>query len=330
MAHGTPPPSRLRGAGATCRCSLLVLRQGSRSHGADVSSASWAAGAGHGAVVIDGQLGSGSDPDVKKPLAVAEVNPHALANIPKGIVANPNCKLPPSWPPCAPELSCRGVDSRRRLKRLPPSAPWLTARARLGCGTALGAASADALSEQRARPTGGRRRPGRPRPSRPIRRPPPPPARPARAGRAPGLQCRAAELCAVGRGRAIPRKSPKPRDEQAARSSRSLLVPARRLRPGTRARAGVHRPLKPSINAEFEAPLSVAEAAELLAAAPGVVVEAVPNPLAATGQDPVFKSAVSRPDLDRTAVAHGLALLFVVGDNLRKGAALNAGCRSPR
>ena len=50
-----------------------------------------------------------------------------------------------------------------------------------------------------------------------------------------------------------------------------------------------------------------------------MVVVDVPNPLEATGQDPVF---VGRVRQDRT-VPHGLAL-FVVGDNLRKGAALNA------
>ena len=40
-----------------------------------------------GAVVIDNSSAWRSDPDV--PLVVAEVNPHALANIPKGIVAQP-------------------------------------------------------------------------------------------------------------------------------------------------------------------------------------------------------------------------------------------------
>ena len=50
-----------------------------------------------------------------------------------------------------------------------------------------------------------------------------------------------------------------------------------------------------------------------------MVISDVPNPLEATGQDPVF---VGRVRHDPT-VAHGLAL-FVVGDNLRKGAALNA------
>jgi aspartate-semialdehyde dehydrogenase len=74
-----------------------------------------------------------------------------------------------------------------------------------------------------------------------------------------------------------------------------------------------------SLNVEFERPLSAARALELLADAPGVVISAVPNPLEATGKDYV---QVGRVRIDPT-VEHGLAL-FVVGDNLRKGAALNA------
>jgi aspartate-semialdehyde dehydrogenase len=74
-----------------------------------------------------------------------------------------------------------------------------------------------------------------------------------------------------------------------------------------------------SINAEFERAISAEEATRLLEAAPGVVVCDVPNPLEAAGRDPVF---VGRVRSDPT-VEHGLAL-FVVGDNLRKGAALNA------
>ncbi len=57
----------------------------------------------------------------------------------------------------------------------------------------------------------------------------------------------------------------------------------------------------------------------ILGQAPGVVLTDMPNPLAATGRDPVFVGRV-RPD---PTVEHGLAL-FVTGDNLRKGAALNA------
>src|SRR5690606_32090556 len=74
-----------------------------------------------------------------------------------------------------------------------------------------------------------------------------------------------------------------------------------------------------SLNVEFERPLSAEQALDLLGKAKGVVVTDVPNPLQATGADPVFVGRV-RPD---PTVAHGLAL-FVVGDNLRKGAALNA------
>src|SRR4029077_17498824 len=70
---------------------------------------------------------------------------------------------------------------------------------------------------------------------------------------------------------------------------------------------------------EFERSLSAAAAVEILSQAPGVVLSEVPNPLAVSGQDPVLVGRV-RPD---PTVEHGLAL-FVTGDNLRKGAALNA------
>ena len=73
-----------------------------------------------------------------------------------------------------------------------------------------------------------------------------------------------------------------------------------------------------SINAEFERELTVADAVGVLRDAPGVVVTDVPTPVEATGQDPVFVGRIRR---DPT-VEHGLAL-FVTGDNLRKGAALN-------
>ena len=88
---------------------------------------------------------------------------------------------------------------------------------------------------------------------------------------------------------------------------------------GTCVRVPVYSGHSLSINAEFDRPISVEAALELLANAPGVVVTAVPNPLDATGKDPVFVGRV-RPD---PTVEHGLAL-FVSNDNLRKGAALNA------
>jgi aspartate-semialdehyde dehydrogenase len=88
---------------------------------------------------------------------------------------------------------------------------------------------------------------------------------------------------------------------------------------GTCVRVPVFTGQSLSINAEFERPLSAQAAQQALAHAPGVVVTDVPNPLQATGRDAVYVGRI-RPD---PTVDHGLAL-FVSGDNLRKGAALNA------
>ena len=74
-----------------------------------------------------------------------------------------------------------------------------------------------------------------------------------------------------------------------------------------------------AINASFDRPITPERACELLAQAPGVVLTDVPTPLMAAGQDPTFVGRIRRDD----TVEHGLAL-FVSGDNLRKGAALNA------
>ena len=73
-----------------------------------------------------------------------------------------------------------------------------------------------------------------------------------------------------------------------------------------------------SISAAFERPISPVRAREVLADAPGVVLDDVPTPLKAAGTDP---SIVGRIRTDPTR-ENGLSL-FVSGDNLRKGAALN-------
>ncbi|MBW2733021.1 MAG: aspartate-semialdehyde dehydrogenase [Deltaproteobacteria bacterium] len=80
-----------------------------------------------------------------------------------------------------------------------------------------------------------------------------------------------------------------------------------------------------ALNVEFEGPLSAERAKELLSTAPGVELVDEPEknryPLArqAAGKDPVY---VGRVRNDAT-LPHGLNL-WVVADNLRKGAALNA------
>jgi aspartate-semialdehyde dehydrogenase len=74
-----------------------------------------------------------------------------------------------------------------------------------------------------------------------------------------------------------------------------------------------------SLNVEFERALPPERAREILAGAPAVTLIDVPTPLQAAGKDPSLVGRIRRDP----GVEHGLAL-FVSGDNLRKGAALNA------
>ncbi|KQV62470.1 MULTISPECIES: aspartate-semialdehyde dehydrogenase [unclassified Caulobacter] len=243
-----------------------------------------------GAVVIDNSSAWRSDPDV--PLVVAEVNPHALANIPKGIVANPNCTTMAAMPVLKP------LHDRAGLKRLTVS----TYQAASGAGVA----GIDVLASQlRAGGAGDLDGLAQSPDAAPL---------PAPVKWAVPLAYNVVPLNYVVVEDGYTEEEVKLRDE----SRKILEIPGLPVS-GTCVRVPVFTGHSLSINAEFERPISVAEAAALLAAAPGVVLEEVPNPLAATGQDPVFVGRL-RPD---PTVAHGLAL-FVVGDNLRKGAALNA------
>jgi aspartate-semialdehyde dehydrogenase len=111
-------------------------------------------------------------------------------------------------------------------------------------------------------------------------------------------------------------------EEQKLRDeSRKILGIPGLLVSGTCVRVPVFTGHSLSINAEFDRPLSVARATELLAGAPGVELSDVPTPLQAAGADPSFAGRL-RVD---PGVPDGRGLvLFVSSDNLRKGAALNA------
>ena len=74
-----------------------------------------------------------------------------------------------------------------------------------------------------------------------------------------------------------------------------------------------------AVNLETREPLSADQARQLLSAAPGLVVEDVPTPLRSAGHDEVFVGRIRRDE----SHPRGLGM-FVVGDNLRKGAATNA------
>ena len=111
-------------------------------------------------------------------------------------------------------------------------------------------------------------------------------------------------------------------EEQKLRNeSRKILhIPGLRVS-GTCVRVPVFSGHSLAISAEFEGDITPAEALAVLGRAPGVVVTDVPNPLQATGRDEVF---VGRVRADQAAPEGKGLNLFVVGDNLRKGAALNA------
>jgi aspartate-semialdehyde dehydrogenase len=109
-------------------------------------------------------------------------------------------------------------------------------------------------------------------------------------------------------------------DQKLRNESRKILGIPDLLVSGTCVRVPVLTGHSLSINAEFAEPLSPQRACELLDGAPGVRLVDVPTPLAAAGVD---ESLVGRIRQD-PGVPDGRGLaLFVSGDNLRKGAALN-------
>ena len=109
-------------------------------------------------------------------------------------------------------------------------------------------------------------------------------------------------------------------DQKLRSETRKILVIPDLLVSGTCVRVPVYTGHSLSINAEFARPLSPERASELLDRAPGVKLVDLPTPLAAAGVDESLVGRIRRdpgvPD------GRGLAL-FVSGDNLRKGAALN-------
>ena len=242
-----------------------------------------------GAVVIDNSSAWRSDPDV--PLVVAEVNPEALRDIPKGIVANPNCTTMAAMPVLKPLHAAAGLKSLVASTYQAVSGGGMAGVEELHEQIVAGASGSDALARD-----GGAVNLGQPRKW------------------AVPIAFNVVPLNYVLGEDGYTEEESKLRDE-----SRKILGLPGLTVSGTCVRVPVFTGHALSMNVAFERPLSVADALKLLEAAPGVVVTDVPNPLEATGKDPVF---VGRLRNDPT-VAHGLAL-FVVGDNLRKGAALNA------
>src|SRR6478609_2822664 len=242
-----------------------------------------------GAVVIDNSSAWRRDPDV--PLVVSAVNPEAVANRPKGIIANPNCTTMAAMPVLRP------LHAESELFTLVVS----TYQAVSGSGLAgvselyEQACQVSEKADQLAFDGGAVEYPE------------------------PGVYRRPIAFNVVPlAGSVVDDGSNETDEEQKLRhKSRKILgIPDLKVS-GTCVRVPVFTGHSLSINAEFARPLSVERARELLASAPGVTLVDVPTPLAAAGRDPSYVGRV-RQDLG-VPDGRGLAL-FVSGDNLRKGA----------
>ncbi|QKS13780.1 aspartate-semialdehyde dehydrogenase [Curtobacterium sp. Csp1] len=264
------------------------------SAGATASRALAPKFAAAGAVVVDNSSAWRMDPEV--PLVVSEVNPHAIGQAPKGIIANPNCTTMAIMP------VLKVLDTESGLRRLVAT----TYQAVSGSGLAgveelLGQAKA-ALEQDAAALTHDGSAVTFPEPVKYVR--------PIAFDVVP----LAGSIVEDGEGETDEEK--KLRNE-----SRKILELPDLLVAGTCVRVPVFTGHSISVHAEFDRPLSPERATAILAEAPGVELADVPTPLQAAGQDPSF---VGRIRADQSAPAgHGLAL-FVSNDNLRKGAALNA------
>jgi aspartate-semialdehyde dehydrogenase len=248
-----------------------------------------------GAVVVDNSSAWRMDPEV--PLIVSEVNPGEVANAVKGIIANPNCTTMAAMP------ALKALHAEAGLVRLVVS----TYQAVSGSGLA-GVSELDSMVKDVVAAgdpadlafDGG---------ALPF-----PESKQYVAPIAFNVIPLAGDLLNDGSDETVEER--KLRDE----SRKILGLPGLRVS-GTCVRVPVFTGHSLSINAEFERPLTAARAREILESTPGVVVSDVPTPLAGAGRDETFVGRIRQDE--SVEGGRGLAL-FVVGDNLRKGAALNA------
>ncbi len=250
-----------------------------------------------GAVVVDNSSAWRKDPEV--PLVVSEVNfdrdvADRARSLPKGIIANPNCTTMAAMPVLKP------LHEEAGLTRLIVSSYQAVSGTGLAGVEELATQARAVIShvEQLVHDGSALDYPAPVKYVAPI---------------AFNVVPLAGSLVDDGSGETD-------EDQKLRNESRKILGIPELAVSGTCVRVPVFTGHSLSINAEFAQPLSVARAKELLAAAAGVTLVDVPTPLAAAGAD---DSLVGRIRQDEGVPGgRGLAL-FVSGDNLRKGAALN-------
>lgn len=245
-----------------------------------------------GVTVIDNSSAWRKDPDV--PLVVSEVNGELAKNPPKGIVANPNCTTMAAMPVLKPLHDAAG------LERLIVSSYQAVSGSGLAGVEELATQSRAVIDDVEKLVYDGSSV-DFPAPNKYV------------APIAFDVLPMAGSLVDDGSGETD-------EDQKLRNESRKILGLPDLLVSGTCVRVPVFTGHSLSINAEFAQPLSPAQANEVLSGAAGVELVDVPTPLAAAGKD---NSLVGRIRQD-PGVPEGRGIaLFVSGDNLRKGAALN-------
>lgn len=247
-----------------------------------------------GAVVIDNSSAWRMDPDV--PLVVSEVNPEAIADMRKGIIANPNCTTMAAMPVLQP------LHKEAGLRRLIVSSYQAVSGSGLAGVDELQSQVRAAVTQDIAALTHDGSSVTFPEPRKYVR-------------------TIAFDVIPLA-GSIVDDGSLETDEEQKLRKeSRKILGIPDLLVSGTCVRVPVFTGHSLAINAEFERPISAERATALLASAPGVELSEVPTPLQAAGRDPSYVGRI-RQDSSVDG-GRGLAM-FVSNDNLRKGAALNA------
>ena len=251
-----------------------------------------------GALVVDNSSAFRREADV--PLVVSEVNPDHLARAARsaggrGIVANPNCTTMAFMPVLAPLHAEAGLVRLRVASYQAVSGSGLAGVAELAAqARAAVAGDLEALALDGS----------------------------AVSMPAPALYAAPIAFDVVPlAGSLVDDGSGETDEEQKLRhESRKILSLPDLAVSGTCVRVPVFTGHSMVVHAEFEGEMTPRRAQELLAGAPGVRLVDVPTPLAAAGVDP---SLVGRIRADAAAPDRRGLVMFVCGDNLRKGAALN-------
>lgn len=247
-----------------------------------------------GAVVIDNSSGWRGDPQV--PLVVSEVNPEDINELPKGIIANPNCTTMAAMPVLKPLHEAAG------LKRLQVA----TYQAVSGSGLAGVAALDSQIEASNGKQRTALTHDGSVLPEGDV---------------APYVAPIAFNVVPLA-GNLVDDGSLETDEEQKLRNeSRKILhIPGLPVA-GTCIRVPVFTGHTLVVHAEFERDITVEQAQQILGDAPGVQLVDVPTPRAAAGVNP---SLVGRIRQDQSVPGTKGLVMVISSDNLRKGAALNA------